>query len=150
MKQLDPRLDLNAPVPPHFAYPVYQLVDMELVEDQRPLTKDPFSYEMVSTILCDEDGIMLGSVLLRYGPLALELTEPNDVFLPAILTGSREIVLTHNHPDGSPDPSEYDIDLTRRVVLLGKFLGIKLRYHNIAIRQPLDSGYTVKIYPDAL
>ena len=41
------------------------------------------------------------------------------------------IIVGHNHPSGNPDPSEADIQFTRRMSECGELMGIELLDHII-------------------
>lgn len=57
--------------------------------------------------------------------------DPRDVFKAAILTNSARMIVAHNHPSGSADPSDADIATTERLVEAGKLLGIAVLDHVI-------------------
>jgi len=42
-----------------------------------------------------------------------------------------QIILAHNHPSGDPEPSEDDLEITKRLVESGKILGIEVVDHII-------------------
>jgi DNA repair protein RadC len=42
-----------------------------------------------------------------------------------------QIILVHNHPSGDPQPSEADINITRRVREAGEIMGVRLLDHII-------------------
>lgn len=52
-----------------------------------------------------------------------------NVFKVAILSNAAFIILAHNHPSGDPEPSDEDIENTRRVKEIGEILGIPLLEH---------------------
>ena len=56
---------------------------------------------------------------------------PRDVFRDAINYGASRIVLVHNHPSGSPEPSSYDEELTAGIAKAGEALRIPLVDHII-------------------
>ena len=56
---------------------------------------------------------------------------PRETFKVAILANAAAIVLAHNHPSGSPEPSQEDRTLTKRLVEAGKLLGIEVLDHII-------------------
>jgi len=56
---------------------------------------------------------------------------PREVFTPAIVARAASIILAHNHPSGSPDPSAEDIMLTKRLKTAGDILGIRVLDHII-------------------
>lgn len=57
--------------------------------------------------------------------------ESVDIFKAAVLSGSRRIILIHNHPSGEAVPSNADIQLTDRVIEMAKCVGVALIDHII-------------------
>lgn len=57
--------------------------------------------------------------------------QPNLVFEYPMKEGARAIVVAHNHPSGDPMPSESDIEMTRKLVEVGKLMNIPLLDHLI-------------------
>ncbi len=51
------------------------------------------------------------------------------VFRSALLLGAHYIVVAHNHPSGSSEPSKHDWELTRKLVEAGKVLDINVVDH---------------------
>jgi len=62
---------------------------------------------------------------------------PREVFQRAVLTGAISIVLAHNHPSDSTEPSNEDRAVTKRLRDAGQLLGIKVLDHLIVT----DSAY---------
>jgi len=60
------------------------------------------------------------------GNINSAIVDPREVFRPAIKRGAASVVLVHNHPSGSPEPSQADVDLTKRLAGSGLILGIKV------------------------
>ncbi len=54
-----------------------------------------------------------------------------EVIRRAIDLGSASLILVHNHPSGSPDPSRQDIEVTRQIIDAGKRLNIGVHDHII-------------------
>ena len=54
-----------------------------------------------------------------------------EVIRRAIDLGSSSLILVHNHPSGSPQPSRQDIDITRQIVEAGKPFSISVHDHII-------------------
>ncbi|MDO7835012.1 DNA repair protein RadC [Sphingobium sp. HBC34] len=54
-----------------------------------------------------------------------------EVIKRAIDFGSAALILVHNHPSGSPEPSRQDIEVTRQIIDAGKRLGIAVHDHII-------------------
>ena len=65
------------------------------------------------------------------GSLNANLVHPREVFEPAVRYLAAQIVLAHNHPSGDPEPSEDDLEITKRLVESGKILGIEVIDHII-------------------
>lgn len=73
------------------------------------------------------------------GSLNASIVHPREVFKPAILASAASVVFVHNHPSGSPDPSEEDLSITRRLVDAGELLGIGVLDHIIVARRGVVS-----------
>ncbi len=69
--------------------------------------------------------------IISIGTIDTSLVHPREVFEPAIKLSCASIILAHNHPSGSLDPSEADIQITKRLVESGKLLGISIEKHII-------------------
>jgi len=57
--------------------------------------------------------------------------QPNLVFEHPMKEGARAIVVAHNHPSGDPTPSEGDIEMTRKLVDVGRLMNIPILDHLI-------------------
>ena len=68
------------------------------------------------------------------GSLTANLVHPREVFEPAVRYLAAQIVLAHNHPSGDPEPSEDDLEITKRLVESGKILGIEVLDHIIVAK----------------
>ena len=60
---------------------------------------------------------------------------PRNVIGKAIEIGATALILVHNHPSGSPEPSRADIQITQRIAEAGRLLGIVVHDHVIIGRQ---------------
>jgi DNA repair protein RadC len=63
------------------------------------------------------------------GSLAQVDVHPREVFRPLIRAGIHSVILAHNHPSGDPEPSDADVDLTLRMVDVGRLVGIPVLDH---------------------
>jgi DNA repair protein RadC len=59
------------------------------------------------------------------------MVHPREVFAHAIAERASAVILAHNHPSGSVDPSAEDHDITRRLLAAGETLGIPVLDHVI-------------------
>lgn len=57
--------------------------------------------------------------------------DPPDVFRMAIYKQAGKLILVHNHPSGSLEPSQADHDLTDRMLKVGKLINIEVLDHLI-------------------
>jgi DNA repair protein RadC len=77
--------------------------------------------------------------IISVGSLNANLVHPREVFEPAVRNLAAQIVLAHNHPSGDPEPSEDDLEITKRLVEAGKLLGIEVIDHIIVVKEKFFS-----------
>lgn len=73
------------------------------------------------------------------GSLNASIVHPREVFLPAILHSAASLILVHNHPSGDPEPSQEDLDITRRLAQVGDLVGIGVLDHVIVAARGIVS-----------
>jgi len=56
---------------------------------------------------------------------------PREVIRRGLDLGAAALILVHNHPSGSPEPSRADIAITHRIAEAGRLLGIMVHDHVI-------------------
>lgn len=59
------------------------------------------------------------------------VVHPREVFRGAIMDNAAAVIISHNHPSGSVDPSKEDIDITKRIREAGEVIGIPVLDHII-------------------
>jgi len=69
--------------------------------------------------------------LVSLGILNANIVHPRETFRMAITKGVYGIIIAHNHPSGDSQPSEEDLEITKRLVKAGKILGVKVIDHII-------------------
>ena len=69
---------------------------------------------------------LVGMGSINYCPVSIP-----EIFKAALLSNAANILLFHNHPSGDANPSQEDMQLTKKVVEAGKLLGIPLLDHII-------------------
>lgn len=72
--------------------------------------------------------------IVSVGTLTANLVHPREVFKPALEKGAVGVILAHNHPSGSLEPTEADIETTEQLVKAGRVLGIDVVDHLIIVR----------------
>jgi len=65
------------------------------------------------------------------GTLNASLVHPREIFAEALAHNAASVILVHNHPSGDPEPSEDDLDITKRIQEAGKIMGIDVLDHVI-------------------
>ena len=68
---------------------------------------------------------------ISVGSLDTSIVHPREVFKEAISASAASVILVHNHPSGSPEASEDDIKLTKRLAETGEIMGIDVLDHII-------------------
>lgn len=69
--------------------------------------------------------------MVALGSLSEVSVHPREVFRGAMIAGAQAVILVHNHPSGSTDPSADDLTLTKRLVESGLLLGVPVLDHLI-------------------
>jgi DNA repair protein RadC len=72
--------------------------------------------------------------VISIGTLNSSLVHPREVFADAITDRAASIVVIHNHPSGTLEPSNADLEITKRLKQSGELLGVKLLDHLIITR----------------
>ncbi|MCL2085579.1 DNA repair protein RadC [Candidatus Saccharibacteria bacterium] len=67
--------------------------------------------------------------VITIGTLTASLVHPREVFADAITDRAASIIVVHNHPSGSVEPSAADREVTARLREAGQLLGIALANH---------------------
>lgn len=74
---------------------------------------------------------IIASQITAIGSVAHVDAHPRDVFRFAIAANAHVILIGHCHPSGDVEASEADVELTRRMIECGRFLGIPVVDHVI-------------------
>jgi len=83
-------------------------------------------------VLClDTRNRLIGHKLVSVGSLDTSIVHPREVFREAISSCAASVIFAHNHPSGDPEPSEEDIELTKRLARAGEIVGIDVLDHII-------------------
>ena len=79
--------------------------------------------------------------VVSIGTISASLVHPREVYKKAIEHEASIIIAAHNHPSNEVEPSDADINITRRLSEASKILGIELQDHVIVSR---DSYYSIR------
>jgi len=82
-------------------------------------------------LMLDAKNRMFRRETVHIGTLNMSIVGPREVFRIAIREGASSIIVAHNHPSGDPTPSPEDLDVTKRLVEVGKLIDIPVVDHVI-------------------
>ena len=69
------------------------------------------------------------------GTLNASIVHPREAFTEAIKSKALSVIIAHNHPSGDPEPSQDDLEITKRLVEAGKVLDIEVLDHIIVTKE---------------
>ncbi len=69
--------------------------------------------------------------VVSIGNLNSSIVHPREIFKIAIENNSASIILLHNHPSGNAEPSNEDVQITKKLVESGKIMDIPIFDHLI-------------------
>jgi DNA repair protein RadC len=73
------------------------------------------------------------------GTLDANLVHPREIFAEALARNAASVILVHNHPSGDPEPSQDDLEITKRIQEAGKIMGIDVLDHVIITKTKIFS-----------
>lgn len=103
------------------------------IEDVAMILSDIRTKKQEHFVLLTLDGAdrLIDRHVISIGTVNASLIHPRDIFAQALVDNAASIIVAHNHPGGSLEPSVADIDITKRLQESGKLLGVALRNHII-------------------
>ena len=96
------------------------------------------AFERFCAVHLDRAGLVLGETVID-GTRANVSVPIRRVIADAIAADSQAMLLAHNHPSGSREPSPSDMNVTRTLAFITDSLGICLHDHLIWTRQGCTS-----------
>ena len=103
---------------------------LDVFEHLKEFLKDK-KQEYFMMISMGASGETIATRIITIGLLNHTLVHPREVFRDAIIDGAARIIVIHNHPSGSLEPSSMDKSLTRQLCESGSILGIEVSDHII-------------------
>jgi len=114
------------------------------VEDVRPIIEKPedvfkivgsemqdLEQEVLKVLLLDSRNRLIKVEDVFKGSLNENVFSTREIFKLAFDYNAALIILVHNHPSGDAEPSDADIQMTKRIMRLGEFLGVNVLDHLI-------------------
>ena len=88
-------------------------------------------HERVRVLYLDTKNRLLLDDKVSDGTLDEAAIHPREVVKKALDLGASALILVHNHPSGSPEPSRADVQITNKIAEAGRLLGITVHDHVI-------------------
>ena len=117
-------------------YLVHDLEPMITMEDILARLQDIRSKKQEYLVALSIDGgqRLIAERTITIGTIDSLLAHPREVFADALADRAATLVIGHNHPSASVEPSPRDLALTQQLVAAGQIVGIPLRDHIIVTR----------------
>jgi DNA repair protein RadC len=87
--------------------------------------------ERFALVLLDIKHRHIGTQVISIGTATETLAHPREIFREVIRQGAVRLIVAHNHPSGSVEPSPEDINLTRQLLSGAQVLALPLLDHLI-------------------
>lgn len=91
--------------------------------------------ERVRVLYLDTKNKLIDDHHVGDGSIDEAAIHPREVIRRAMDLGASALIMVHNHPSGSPEPSRADIQITKRIAEAGRLLGITVHDHVIIGRE---------------
>lgn len=101
----------------------------------------PRSHECVYAFYLNESRRVVYQAEVGMGTVDRTALYPREILKPALVYDATSIILVHNHPEGQPVPSEYDLEMTKKLEEVAAPFGIRLLDHMIVTRL---QAYSIK------
>ena len=99
-------------------------------ETLRPILSD-LAHEEFWILILNTANKVIRKERISSGGINATIADPRIIFKLAIRYSATSIILAHNHPSGSTDPSKADIKLTQKLQFAGKHIDILILDHII-------------------
>ena len=99
-----------------------------------PQLKD-LQLEEFWVLLLNRNNRVIAEKLVSQGGVSGTVVDPKIIFKLALDHLASAIILCHNHPSGNLQPSQQDIDITRKIVTAGVAIEIKVLDHLIVAQE---------------
>lgn len=90
-----------------------------------------YDREVVGVVHLRSDNVPINMTIVSMGCLNQSLVHPREMLKAAFLSNAASIMMFHNHPSGSLEPSREDIAITNRMQQLCMLVGIPVVDHII-------------------
>lgn len=91
--------------------------------------------ERVRVLYLNAKNMLLLDEMVGEGSIDEAAIHPREVIRRALDLGATGLILVHNHPSGSPEPSRADIEMTHRIAAAGRILDVVVHDHVVIGRE---------------
>jgi DNA repair protein RadC len=92
---------------------------------------DKADREEFLVLLLDAKNKLTAYNVVSIGSLTTSIVHPREVVKAVALANAAALILLHNHPSGDPNPSQEDLQITRRIRQVMEVLGVRALDHII-------------------
>ena len=92
---------------------------------------DIYDIERMYVVFLNRANLVIHTMLLSMGGMTGTVVDLRKLFREALICKATGIIITHNHPSGTDQPSNADIDITEKIKSAGKIMDINLVDHII-------------------
>ena len=107
------------------------LASPNAVRDYLRLRLGDKPHEVFAVVFLNAQHRVIATEEMFRGTLTQTSVYPREVVIEALRRNAAAVVLCHNHPSGSLQPSQADLDLTKRLRKAGEVLDLTLLDHLI-------------------
>ena len=111
------------------------LASWQALVDYLTIDMAHLTIERVRVLYLDVKNRLIADEQVSEGTTDEAAVHPREVIRKALDLGASALILVHNHPSGSPQPSRADIQITNRIAEAGQHLGIVVHDHVIIGRE---------------
>ena len=104
------------------------------VSDYLSIQMRDYKREVFAVLLLDSKHQLVDTYELFHGTLDSASVHPREVVARALKLNAAAVIVAHNHPSGLAEPSQADIDITRRLKMALDLVDIRLLDHFIIVR----------------
>jgi len=129
--ELKAALELGKRLVKHQREPIKKIKKPADVAELLMNTFKDYETECFTCILLNIKNDVIKIEKISQGGIDSTVANPMDVFRLAVRISAPNIIITHNHPSGDPEPSQNDIEITKQLKEAGNIIGIQLLDHII-------------------
>ena len=111
------------------------IASLEALTDYLQYSMGDLNSEYLKILFLNKKNVLINEEVMAVGTVDQIHIYPRDIIKSALQCHASAVILVHNHPSGSVEPSDSDITLTKNLVQICKSLNIKVHDHLIVSSQ---------------